>query len=205
MAFILTITRNIEEHSKDIHNGNWNKRLSSGLRGTTLGLVGFGNIGQEVARKASAFDMDMVYYCPHRKINLEEKYNIRYVTLDELLKISDYVSLHLPATPETNNMFTYDMFKKMKKTAIFVNTARGSIVNEDDLALALKNKIIAGAALDVFREEPCIDSPILKLPNIILSPHAGTFTYDTFYSMNLLASNMIVDFFNGTLNKKFLV
>ncbi|MBD7912384.1 phosphoglycerate dehydrogenase [Clostridium cibarium] len=205
MAFILALTRKLEEHSRDIHNGIWNKRLSSGLKGTTLGLVGFGNIGQEVARKASVFDMNLVYYCPHRKIELEERYNVRYVTLDELLKISDFVSLHMPSTEETKNMFTYDKFKKMKKTAMFINTARGSIVNEEDLALALKNRIISGAALDVFQEEPCLDSPVLKLDNVILSPHAGTFTYDTFYSMNLLAANLIVDYFNGVIDNKFII
>lgn len=205
MGLILTLNRHILEHSKDLHKGIWNKRLSTGLRGATLGLVGFGNIARNVAKKALAFDMKVVYYCPHRKRDLEELYNVSYVSFEELLKVSDIISLHLPGKEDTNNMFNYNTFKSMKKSPIFINTSRGSIVSEADLSKALDEGFVSCCALDVLSEEPCTYSPLFNKDNVILSPHAGTFTTSTFYEMNMLTANMIIDFFKGALDKKYKV
>lgn len=205
LGYMLAFNRQLKLHSEELHNGIWQKHISTGLRGQTLGLVGCGAIGQEVVPMASVFKMNILYNCPHRKLDLEEKYNIKYVSLDELIKESDFISLHLPATKETKNMFTLESFKKMKKNAFFINTSRGSIVNEKDLAIALKEKLIAGAALDVFQKEPFEESDFCALENVIMTPHVGTFTYDTFYNMNLLCAENIINYFNNTLDSKYCV
>ena len=205
LAYMLAFNRKLNLHSKELHEGIWQKHISTGLKGATLGLVGCGHIGSEVVRKASAFDMNILYTCPHRKIDLENKYNIKYVSFDVLIKTSDFISLHLPATEETINMFTINEFKKMKKSAYFINTARGSIVNEEDLTRALKENLIAGAALDVFKNEPFKDSPFCSIENITMTPHVGTFTHNTFYDMNLLCAENIINFFNNTLDDKYRV
>jgi glyoxylate reductase len=143
------------------------------LYAKTLGIIGMGEIGQEVARRARAFEMEVVYYKRHKLTAQQEaELGIRYLPLSELLKRSDYVSLHVPHTPETEHMIGKRELKMMKHTAFLVNTSRGGVVDEDALGQVLTGKTIAGAGLDVFTEEPLPEtSPLLSAPNTVLTPH----------------------------------
>ncbi len=145
------------------------------LHGQTMGLIGLGDIGLEVARRAQAFDMDVVYW---KRSALPPEYDgmigVRYVPFPDLLELSDVVSLHAPHTPQTEKLMDADAFSRMKKTAVLVNTARGGLVDEDAMVEALLSGGIAGAGLDVFLDEPLpVDHGLLSLDNVLLSPHTG--------------------------------
>ena len=205
MGYLINFARKIPSQSHSLSQGRWQRELSSGLSGAILGLVGFGGIGQAVCRLARAFSMQVCYYAPHRRQEAEQALGASYLPLTELLAVSDYVSLHLPLNRGNEHCFSMDQFCRMKQSAVFVNTARGGLVAEADLAKALKEGIIAGAAVDVFEREPCGDSPLMGLPNVILTPHSGTYTKTTFTQMNLLAARNIADYFSGRLKPPFRV
>lgn len=154
---------------------NWVKLSTNTLYGKVLGLIGMGEIGKEVAKRAVCFGMEVLYYKVHRLSQIEEKkLNVSYRPLDELLRESDFVSLHLPHTKETENLIGHRELSLMKRTAFLINTARGGCVDENALYQALEKNLIAGAGLDVFKEEPVPkDNPLLKLENVILTPHSA--------------------------------
>lgn len=162
------------------------------LTGKVAGLVGFGNIAYRISTILKAFSMRVVAYDPFVSPERMLEYGVESVSFDELLKISDVVSVHARLTSETKNMFNKDVFKKMKSSALFVNTARGGLINYPDLYKALVRKEIACAALDVFEEEPCdLNSPLLQLDNVTLTPHIAGATKDTVhYGMGLLARDL---------------
>jgi phosphoglycerate dehydrogenase-like enzyme len=145
------------------------------LQGKTLGLVGLGAIGQEVAKRARPFEVELCYYDQHRLHASEEAaLGISYVSLDRLLETSDIVSLHLPLTPETRHMIGKEELRRMKRTALLINTARGAIVDEEALAETLEEGVIAGAGLDVFAEEPLDPRhPLRRCQNVLLTPHSA--------------------------------
>lgn len=181
------------------------KNLSSTLSGKTLGIIGMGAIGQALARRALAFNMHIIYH--NRKQlhpDIEDRYKAKQVTLTALLKTADVVSLNTPLTPETKHMIGKAEFKAMKKTAIIINTARGSVINQPELIAALQNKDIAGAGLDVYENEPHIPKELLALDNVVLTPHVGTATLETREEMSRFISEIIDQFFRGTL-KKYIV
>lgn len=153
--------------------------LGVSLYGKTLGIIGMGRIGQAVARRAVACGMKIVYHNRHRlPIEKETPYGAEYVDMDTLLSSSDYVSLNLPYTPEVHHLIDKEALGKMKKTAILINTARGAHIDEKALAEALREGIIAGAALDVYEHEPEITEALRRMDNVVLSPHIGTGTID---------------------------
>lgn len=155
------------------------RNLGVSLYNKQLGIVGMGRIGQALARRAKACGMSVVYHNRHRLDEaIEARYEARYVEMDELLKTSDYVSLNLPYTPEVRHLIDAEALGKMRKSAILVNTARGAHVDERALVAALQNGVIAGAALDVYEEEPVISKELLQMDNVVLSPHIGTGTVD---------------------------
>lgn len=197
MAFILNVYRRIIPLNKEMHQGKWNKILGNSLEGKTLGIIGMGNIAQEITRKAKAFDLDVIYYDVERKRELEEELEIKYLALNDLYQESDIVSLHVPLNKHTENLVDYDSFKKMKKNALLINTARGPVVNNKDLKKALENKLIFYAAIDVFDSEPKTDSVLVNCDNVLLTPHVGTFTEEIFIKMDVLAAKNVVDFFNN--------
>ncbi|SMO76377.1 glyoxylate reductase [Saccharicrinis carchari] len=181
------------------------KNLSTTLYGKTLGIIGMGAIGQALARRALAFGMHIVYH--NRKQlspDIEEEYQATKVSLEVLLKSADVVSLNTPLTPETHHLMGAAQFKAMKNTAIVINTARGSVINEPELIAALKNKEIAGAGLDVYENEPHIPKELLAMDNAVLTPHVGTATQETREEMSRFISDIIDQFFLGTL-KKYIV
>jgi len=164
------------------------------VSGKTLGIFGFGNIGQAVAKRARAFNMDIIYHQPRRLSNeLEQELNATYVSMDELLQTSDYITLHCPYKPELHHLFGKEEFYKMKDTAFFINAARGLLANEQELVDVLKDGVIAGAALDVFEFEPKITEELKSLTNVVLTPHIGNATYETRDAMSEIAAKNIIE------------
>lgn len=174
IGFMFALARSTYRASATLKAEKWEKKSFDGdeIGGKTLGLIGIGNIGKEVARRADALGMTVIAYDPYVTIAKE----VRLVSLDELLALSDYISLHLPKTKESCNMLGTNQFNKMKTGVRIINCARGGIINEHALYDALTSGKVAGAALDVYAEEPPMDWKLLKLYNVIYSPHIGAAT-----------------------------
>ncbi|PEJ58184.1 hydroxyacid dehydrogenase [Bacillus sp. AFS002410] len=168
------------------------------VSGKTIGIFGFGNIGQAVAKRAKAFNMNIIYNQPRRlSKELEQELNATYVSLEELIQTSDYITLHCPYKQELHHLFGKEEFAKMKDTAFFINAARGPLVNEQELVIALKDGVIAGAALDVFEFEPKITEELKSLTNVVLTPHIGNATYETRDAMSEIAAKNIIEVMAG--------
>ncbi|MUP40045.1 NAD(P)-dependent oxidoreductase [Labilibaculum euxinus] len=176
------------------------KNLGSTLRGKTLGIVGMGNIGKSVAEKAMVFGMNIAYH--NRKPISEIKWkDAVYMNLPDLLEKSDVISLHCPLTPETHHLLNEKEFLKMKKTAFLINTSRGAVINEVDLAIALEQGEIAGAALDVFENEPIIHPKLLTQKTALAVPHIGTATIETRIEMSREACQNIIEYLKNGITK----
>jgi D-3-phosphoglycerate dehydrogenase len=195
MALLLSLIRKIPASSARAHAGRWDMPAVvpiHRLRGTVLGLMGFGRIPQLVAPKAQAFNMKVVAYDPYVPAPVMEKAGVGRVEFAELLKVSDYVSIHSPLLPETRHLFNADVFRQMKPGALLVNTARGPIVDEAALAAALDAKQIAGAALDVLEQEPPTSSPLFGRDNVILTPHTSFYSVESLEELQTKAAEEVV-------------
>jgi D-3-phosphoglycerate dehydrogenase / 2-oxoglutarate reductase len=179
-GMMLAMARHLCRADALMHAGKWEKKTLQGseLRGKVLGIAGLGRIGLEVARRARAFGMEIVAHDPFVSVAVAKEQGIRLTSLDELYAVADYITLHVGLTPQTAGMINEAAIKKMKKGVRLVNCARGELVNEADLAAALKAGQVASAALDVFHEEPLKNSPLLALENVILTPHIGGSTHE---------------------------
>lgn len=204
IAYIFYFARQIHIQTQSMHSHQWQRMMMPGVKNSTLGLVGFGGIGKEIAKRATALGMNVLYYCRHPRPEWETEYNVRYAPLDELLAGSDYLSCNVPLTDATRNMFDAKAFAKMKRGSIFINIARSLVMDEQALAGAVKSGQLAGAAVDVFQHEPCTQSPLHELENIVLTPHTAPFTFENFIAMNNLAAQNVLDFLNGTLAEKYI-
>lgn len=198
MALMLALARRVAECDRRIRTEKeslWGtmKNLGASLENKTLGIVGMGNIGKNVARKAEAFGMRVIYYNRRTEVS-----GYRRVPLDTLLQEADFVSLHTPLTTETRHLIGARELSLMKPTAMLINTARGAVIDETALADALRQKRIAGAALDVFENEPHVTDVLYRLDNVVLTPHIGTGTIDTRIAMAEEALANIRNFFQGT-------
>jgi len=191
----------------DLHNNLYQKRqfvsnVGLELHGKILGIVGFGSIGKEVAKRALCLGMRVLVYDPYVEESNLRELGVEKTELDELLRQSDFVSLHVPLNESTRHLIDREKISLMKRTAYLINTARGGVVDEKALAEALKSGQIAGAALDVFDVEPLpADSPFFDCPNVIMTPHVGAHTYEAILRMNMMAAESILDFFNGKIPK----
>ena len=197
MALILAAARRVAECNLRIRNEKekmWGtmRNLGFGLEGKTLGIIGMGNIGKNVARKAEAFNMKIIYYNDRTEVPGYQR-----VDLDTLLKTADFISLHTPLTPATHHLIGARELSLMKPTSILINTSRGAVIDESALSQCLTNHQIAGAALDVFEDEPHITEQLYQLENIILTPHIGTGTIDARIAMGKEALENIRNFFSG--------
>ena len=198
-ALMLAIAHRIVEADKFTRAGKYNGwapmlLLGGDLSGKTLGVVGLGRIGSRVAyHAAKGFDMKVLYY----DIKRNEEFSATYTSLEDLLKQSDFVSIHVPFLESTHHLINAENLKLMKPTAYLINTSRGPIIDEAALAEALSNKIIKGAALDVFEFEPKITPELLKLDNIILTPHIASATEETRSKMSALAATNIIEALEG--------
>ena len=198
MALMLSAARRVAECNLKIRSQKesmWGTMCNLGfsLENKTLGIIGMGNIGKNVAKKAEVFGMNIIYYNSRTEVPGYQR-----VDLDSLLQQSDFISLHTPLTPQTRHLIGKREFALMKPTAILVNTARGAVIDEQALAEALINKQIAGAALDVFEDEPHITEALYGLDQAVLVPHIGTATIDTRIAIGQEALENILQFFNGT-------
>lgn len=179
-ALLLSSARRLPEAERAVREGRWTSWHPSFLLGhdayqATLGIVGLGAIGQAVACRARGFNMRVLYHSRSRKPEVEAELAVLQVSFEELLAQSDFVSVHVPLTPETRHLFNADAFQRMKPTAVFVNTARGAVVDEPALHQALESRTIAGAAIDVSESEPISKhDPLLRLPNLLATPHIGS-------------------------------
>ena len=205
MALLLHFARNVETENRLMHQRIWDRRMSLGAKNRTLGLVGFGGIGKELARRATAFDMRVLYTCRHPEAAWEDAYGVRYAPLKELLQKSDFVAVCVPLTPETAGMFDQDRFAQMKPGSYFLNAARSPIMDVSALKAAVESGHLGGAAVDVFPHEPCTDSPLVGVKNVVLTPHTAPFTTENFLAMNRAAAQNVIDHFNGTLDPRCYV
>ena len=178
MAMMLSLARHTPAADRAMKDGRWEKKAFAGieLRGKTLGLVGFGRIGQEVARRAQAFEMNVLAHDPFLANEVAEELDVELVTLDELCRRADWISLHLPSTPATRHIFDAARLQACKKGARLINTARGELVDAAALADAIEAGHIAGAGLDVFETEPPSDLRLQQLPQVVATPHLGAST-----------------------------
>jgi glyoxylate reductase len=197
-ALILAITRRLAEGERLLRRGDWKGwaldfLLGSELRGKQLGLVGVGRIGRAVAARAPAFGMSVVY-TEQREIDLP---NAEPISLDRLLNTSDVVSLHVPLMPETRHLIDKRALARMKRSAYLINTARGPVVDEEALAWALQQHLLAGAALDVYENEPAVHPDLLRLENVLLLPHMASGTTETRTAMADLAANNVLAVLSG--------
>lgn len=171
--------------------------LGSQLKGKTLGIIGLGNIGKNLAKRARAFEMKVVYYSRTRKEDFEREFDIEYLDRDEVIRSADFLSLHTAFVPDLRHMISKKELEMMKKSAILINTSRGPIVDEDALADALIENVIAGAALDVYEFEPRVNNKLMDLDNLILAPHLGNATFEARLEMGENAKDNLIDFKNG--------
>ena len=214
LSFLLMLNRNIVAQDQHVRAGKWgspNPVPPSRLSTQTLGIIGMGNIGRVVVQKAKAFGLTILVFDPYLSAEKAAESGAEKVELDELLRRSDYVSIHCPLTEETRHLISTKQFQSMKPTGYLINMARGPIVDQAALYQALLNKTIAGAALDVFEKEPPpADEPLLKLDNVIFTPHLSSWSAESFVQLRRDVVNNIVVVLRGespraVVNRKFLV
>ncbi len=203
-ALMLAVARRVVEADKYVREGKWKvgwhplMMIGSDVYERTLGIIGMGRIGSAVARRAKGFGMKVLYYDAIRREDLEKELGVEYTDMDKLLEESDFVSLHVPLTPETYHLIGEEQLRKMKPTAFLINTSRGKVVDQKALYKALKEGWIAGAGLDVFEQEPIPpDDPLLQLNNVVLAPHAASASYETRSRMAEIVAENLIAFLNG--------
>ncbi|MBT8372993.1 MAG: phosphoglycerate dehydrogenase [Desulfobacterales bacterium] len=198
-ALILNVARRIIYCDRSLREKRWEHTKIMGLEiwQKTLGLVGLGAIGRCVALRAKGFQMRVVAYDPFWPTDFAREQSIEKMEIEELLKVSDIISIHVPLIPETQSMINAKTLGSMKPSAILINAARGGIVNETDLYHALKNRVIAGAGIDVFENEPPSESPLLELDNVVLTPHTAAFTFEGMHNMSVGVVEQLIEYCNG--------
>ena len=204
MALLLSAVRKIPFANSMVHAGRWEMPAVvpiHRLRGTVLGLMGFGRIPQLVAPKAQSFGIRVVSFDPYVPKDVFERAHVQSVEFADLLKISDYISIHSPLLPETQNLFNAEAFRQMKPSAYLINTARGPIVDEVALAHALDAGELAGAALDVMPKEPPSGSPLFGRPNVIITPHTSFYSEESLVDLQTKAAEEVVRVLKGEAPK----
>ncbi|MFC1512514.1 phosphoglycerate dehydrogenase [bacterium] len=201
VTMILALSRNIPQANASLKKGEWNRKMFTGteVMGKKLGVVGLGKIGAEVAKRVKAFGMDIIAYDPVATKEHAEKLGVTLLSFEDLLKEADYISLHVPRNAETENLINKDTINKMKDGVRIINVARGGIVNEQDLADAVKQGKVKGAAFDVFSTEPCTDSPVFELDQVIVTPHLGASTEEAQVKVAVDIVQQVMDFFDNNL------
>lgn len=202
-ALLMAVARRVLEGDTWLRSGTWpgwdlDQLVGGDVWGKTLGILGFGRIGRGLARRAYGFNMRILYNDAVRApANVEEQLRAEYVDRDKVLRDSDFISLHVPLLPDTRHLISKENLEKMKPTAYLINTSRGPVVDEAALAEALENKKIAGAALDVFENEPNVNPALIGRKDVILTPHIASASVDTRTKMSLMAANNVAALFDG--------
>lgn len=196
-GLMLDCVRHISRMDEVVKVGEWTRFPGVELSGKTLGIIGLGNIGSEVAKRAAAFEMAIIAHDIVERPEVSKAYNVTYVTLDEIITRSDILTLHAPATPLTIGMINAERLQAMKPSACLINTARGDLVVENDLYNALTQGWIAGAGVDVLLHEPPLDTKLVGLENLIVTPHAGANTVDAIRNMGTMSAEEVVRLSTG--------
>lgn len=201
-ALLMACARRIPESEKYLRAGKykyWGPKLFLGgdIVGRTLGIIGAGRIGAAVAKRATGWDMRILYTDVQPNPNLEKSVAATFVDFETLLKESDYISVHVPLLPSTSHLINAETLRKMKPTAYLINTSRGPVVDEAALAAALKDGVIAGAGLDVFEEEPKVHPELLELENVVITPHIASATIETRTKMATMAADNLISALSG--------
>lgn len=198
VGLMLSMARRIPKHDKVTKAGAWDRTLGVQLEGKKLGIVGFGDIGKEVATRAVAgLGMEVLVYSRYRDQEFVKACDLQYVSLERLLQISDFVSLHSAFTPDRFHLIGEKELRSMQPTSYLINTARGELVDEGALCQALAEGWIAGAAIDVYAGERAADSPLLKAENVITTPHIGAYTYEAFGQMDSVCAENVIRVVRG--------
>ena len=202
LALILAVTRRVVEGDRLVRRGGFagwapEFHLGADLQGAVLGIYGLGRIGQAVARRARCFGLELIYHSRTRRPELEAELGLRYVSFEELLSLSDIITIHSPLTPETHQRFNAAAFARMKPGSCLINTARGQVVCEADLADALEQGRLSGAGLDVYEHEPKIEPRLLALEQVVLLPHIGSATRGVRERMALMVADNVLAFVQG--------
>jgi len=202
-ALLMAVARRLVEADTWVRSGTWtgwdiDQLVGADIHGKTLGIVGLGRIGRRMARRAQGFEMRVIYSNRTRaELAVEKDLRAQFVDMDTLLRESDFVSLHVPLLPGTRHLIAAESFAKMKAASFLINTTRGAVVDEAALVDALKNKKIAGAALDVYEREPLVHPGLLGLKNVVLAPHIGSASVETRTKMSVMAAENAVALFEG--------
>lgn len=198
-ALILSLAHGVPRYDREVRAGQWDQRRSADVFGATLGIIGFGRIGQAVARRAEGFDMRVMAYDPVVNVGSLSAHRVEPVPIETLLQESDFVTLHLPLTRETHHFIDASKLRLMRSTAFLVNTARGDLVDEDALHTALSHGMIAGAGLDVRSDEPPKDLWLASLENVVSTPHSAGNTRLSWRQTSGMAASAVLDVLHGRL------
>jgi len=201
-ALLMAVARRIVKSDEYVRTGKWDSWapmlfLGEDVHGKTLGIIGLGRIGSAVARRAKGFDMKVLYHDVQREERLEKELGIKYVSLDELLRESDFITCHVPLLPSTHHLIGERELKLMKRSAYLINTSRGPVVDELALVKSLEEGQIAGAALDVFENEPRVPRELIKMDNVVLTPHIGSASVETRTKMAMMAVENLLSVLKG--------
>ncbi len=205
VAMILNCLRNVPELSRKLAGGQWSRAVGRDLLGKTVGLLGFGDIGSRVAKKLTGFEVRLLAYDPYPNREKATALGVTLADADTVLTESDIISIHMPSTPETRHIMNNEAFQKMKSGSFFINTARGALVDTQALVDAVVSGHLAGAAVDVYEQEPLpMDAAILHTPGIQCTPHTGAETRETYSNISMMAAQAIIDSLNGKKPKNWL-
>jgi len=198
-SMMMALARNIPQAHMSMKAGKWDRKSFEGTEvyNKTLGIIGMGRIGTEVARRAIAFGMRVLTYDPFLSLSRAKALQVEVVELDEIYTRSDFITVHVPMTDQTRGMINKDTIAKMKDGVRLINCARGGIINEKDLYDAIKSGKVAGAALDVYEQEPPKDSPLLELPQVVMTPHLAASTQEAQESVGVEVAEQIADVLAG--------
>jgi D-3-phosphoglycerate dehydrogenase len=196
-GLILSLARRIPEADRKTKNGKWEKIIGKSVWKKTLGVIGLGKIGRQVVKRARGFQMNILGFDLIKDKKFAQRYGIKYVSLGKLLQKSDYITIHIPLNDATRGIISYKELEKIKKDAFLINTSRGGIVDEQALYQALRNNQLKGAALDVYSNEPPVESPLKELDNVIMTPHIGAYTEEAIENMGMQAAQNLIDVLEG--------
>ncbi|MEX1307919.1 MAG: phosphoglycerate dehydrogenase [Eubacteriales bacterium] len=192
-GMMLSLARSIPELDSAVKHGEWPRKKGIELKGKTLGIIGFGAIGKKLAVRAKAFEMDVIAYDPYFDADFAQKEQIKQGNLDNIIADADFISLHVPLTDETKYLINAERIEQMKAGAFIINTARGGLIDEAAVAKAIESGKIGGVGLDAFDVEPVTDSPLMGVPQAIMTPHAGAHTSEAVSAMGMMAVQNLIE------------
>ncbi len=203
LSMIMSLCRNIPQATASLKSNKWEKKKFAGIElfGKILGIIGLGNIGKHVAQRARGLGMNVIGYDPYMTEEMARSLGVSLVSLDEIYAQADIITVHTPLTPETRHLINAETIAKMKDGVRLVNCARGGIIKEDDLLEGLKSGKVAGAALDVFENEPPLDNPLLKMDNVVVTPHLGASTGEAQVNVAVMVSSQMVEYLKTGIAK----